>query len=50
MKQIGLEFEGILVRADEMRDEVFMLRTVIENFDVLGGLDEDLGVAGERRC
>ena len=33
-----------------MGDQVFVRGTVIENFDVLGRLDEDLGMAGERGC
>jgi hypothetical protein len=28
-----------------MRDQVFVRRAVIKNFDVLGGLDEDPGVS-----
>ncbi len=43
VKLVALEIERVLVGADQVRDQVFVRRAVIENFDVLGGLDEDLG-------
>jgi hypothetical protein len=44
MEKTMLEIESIFVRTDEMSDQVFMRGAVIENFDVRGGLEEDLGM------
>jgi len=43
--QDTLEIEGILVGANQVRDQVFMGRAVVENLDVFGRLDEKLGEA-----
>ncbi len=45
MELIVLEIQGVLVGADQVRNQIFMLGAVVENFDVLGRLDEDLGGA-----
>jgi hypothetical protein len=44
MEQIIFEVESVFVGTDEMGDQVFVRRTVIENFDVGGGLEEDFGM------
>ena len=49
MKQVVLEMKCVFVGTDEVGYQVFMRRAVIENFDVLGGLNEDLGLGCERK-
>ena len=34
MKQIVLEIESILIGADEMGDQIFVVRAVVKNVDV----------------
>src|SRR5579871_4425191 len=45
VKKIALEVQSVFVGSNEMCDQVFMGRAVVENFDVLRGLDIDPGVA-----
>jgi hypothetical protein len=49
MEKAVLKMQSIFVGSDEMSDQVLVSGAVVENFDMRGGLDEDLGMArGER--
>jgi hypothetical protein len=50
VKQITFEVQRVLIGPDEMGYQVFMRRAVVENLNMLGGLDEDarMGRAEDR--
>jgi len=38
--------KGVFVRPDEMRDQVFVRRAVVQDLNVRGRLDEDFRMGG----
>jgi hypothetical protein len=49
VEEVLFEAEGVFVGADQVRYEILMSGIVVENLDVLGGLNEELGAARRRR-
>ena len=49
VEKIAFEIQRILVGANEMRDQVFMRGTVVEDLDVLRGLNVDTWVGCKAR-